>query len=118
MAGTNQSGRFAAWALILSLVGVGFWCLLLPNLVRARNNHNRNPCPPSLRAITAARPQCAQENILAVGATVGELEIAPYLRNGRMPACPQGGKYSINPIGVDLTCSIPEHKLLKTSSPP
>ena len=118
MAGTNQSGRFAARVRILSLVGIGVWCLVLPNLVRARSNHNRNPCPLSLRAITAAKAQCAQENNLAVGATVGELEIAPYLKNGRMPACPQGEKYSINPIGVDPTRSIPEHRFLKTSSSP
>jgi len=37
--------------------------------------------------------------------------LAPYLKDGVMPVCPDGGTYSINAAGEPPTCSVPGHVL-------
>jgi hypothetical protein len=42
-----------------------------------------------------------------------EDDLKPYIRlvGGQLPKCPQGGTYTIGPVGEPPTCSIPGHKL-------
>ena len=68
-------------------------------------------CINNLKLIDAAKEQCALEKNLKDGQAVSETEISKYLPGGMMPKCPDGGKYSINPIGKPPTCSHPGHAL-------
>jgi hypothetical protein len=68
-------------------------------------------CINNLRTIDAAKEQCALEKNLKDGQVVSATDISKYLPGGMMPKCPDGGQYTINPIGKDPTCSHPGHAL-------
>jgi hypothetical protein len=82
------------------------------NLVRARTDVARNPCINILRCIDGATATWALDN----GKTTNDMpsweDIRPYLsRDGRIPSCPQGGKYTLGRKGTPPTCSYPGHRL-------
>ena len=70
-----------------------------------------NACANNLRIIDAAKAQWALENKKPAGAPVSAQDIQPYLRNNALPACPQGGAYTLNALGTPPTCSIAGHVL-------
>jgi len=70
-------------------------------------------CINNLRQIEGAKQQFALENQKPAGALVSTEDLAPYLPNKAMPACPAGGIYSLNPIGLNPTCNIAGHALPK-----
>jgi regulator of replication initiation timing len=70
-----------------------------------------NACISNLRQIDAAKQQWAVENNKSDDAIPTALELLPYLRDAIFPACPAGGTYTINAVGVPPTCSIPGHVL-------
>jgi len=51
------------------------------------------------------------ENKKGTGDAVSAQDIQPYLKNNALPACPQGGIYTINAVGALPTCSLPGHVL-------
>lgn len=65
-------------------------------------------CANALLLIEAAKAQWALENNKLPGASVTMADLAPYM-NGAI-ACPGGGTYQLNPIGVRATCSIVAHQ--------
>lgn len=69
----------------------------------------RDSCINNLRQIDAAKQQWAVEHNKQVNSVPTPEEIAPYLKNGVMPACPAGGVYTINAVGQPPACSIPGH---------
>ncbi len=68
-------------------------------------------CTNNLRMIDAAKEQCALERGLKDGAAVNEMMISKYLLKGKIPVCPAGGTYTLNPVGKNPTCSIPGHAM-------
>src|SRR6266566_2846774 len=70
-----------------------------------------NACINNLRSIAGAKDQWALENKKGTGDAVSAQDIQPYLKNNALPACPQGGIYTINAVGAQPTCSIPGHVL-------
>ena len=68
-----------------------------------------NPCTNNLRIIEGAKDQWALENKKTTGAAMSAEDLQPYLRNGVLPSCPQGGVYTLNAAGAMATCSIPGH---------
>ncbi len=68
-----------------------------------------NSCINNLRNIEGAKDQWALENKKGTGDVVRAQDLQPYLRNTTIPACPQGGVYTLNVIGAPPTCSIPGH---------
>jgi len=74
-------------------------------------NAAANPCINSLRSIEGAKDQWALENKKTTGSAVSAEDLQPYLRNGVLPSCPQGGVYTLNAVGAMATCSIPGHAL-------
>jgi len=68
-------------------------------------------CIRNLRMLGDAKEQCALEKNLKDGDTVEPSALTQYLLRGKMPVCPEGGTYTLNPIGKTPTCSIPAHKL-------
>ena len=74
-------------------------------------NVSANACVNNLRTIAGAKDQWALENKKGTGDAVSAQDIQPYLRNNAIPACPQGGAYTLNTVGALPTCSIPGHVL-------
>jgi hypothetical protein len=79
---------------------------------RVRIRSEMNACINNLRQLDGAKEQWALENRKAIGdlPTWEEL-IGPtgYIR--KMPACPQGGQYTLNGVGQEPTCTLPGHQL-------
>ena len=72
-------------------------------------NASANSCINNLRIIEGAKDQWALENKKGTGNTVTAQDLQPYLKNNALPACPQGGVYTLNTVGAPPTCSIPGH---------
>lgn len=71
-----------------------------------------NACINNLRQLDGAKEQWALENRKTVGALPTEADLIgekAFIR--QKPVCPQGGVYTLGPIGAKPTCSIPGHQL-------
>ena len=79
--------------------------------VNAQANAAANACLNNLRIIEGAKDQWALENKKGVGDAMSAQDILPYLKNNALPACPQGGVYTLNALGAVPTCSMPGHVL-------
>jgi hypothetical protein len=79
--------------------------LVTPQLVA-----NQQACVNNLRQIDGAKQQWALENRKTETAVPLANDLAPYLKDG-IPACPQGGGYILNAVGLVPTCTIPGHML-------
>jgi hypothetical protein len=70
-------------------------------------------CMNNLRQIDGAKQQFALEAQKQPGALVSTQDLAPYFPNKAIPACPAGGVYTLNPIGLNPICNIAGHVLPK-----
>jgi hypothetical protein len=66
-----------------------------------------------VRVIEAAKTQWAAVYNRPVNTPVSVTDLAPYLPNNTLPACPAGGAYNLNAVGVVTACSLPAHALVK-----
>jgi hypothetical protein len=64
---------------------------------------NANACINNLRQIETAKNQWALENRKTTGTPVTAADIAPYIKNGKIPPCPDGGVYTLNNVGDNPT---------------
>lgn len=100
---------------IVGFVGIAMIGLLaaiaIPNFVKARQTAQMNMCINNLRMIDGAKQQWALEHKKESTDTPTQDEIVGLLRNHPFPVCPVGGIYSINAVGEDPTCSIPNQSL-------
>lgn len=72
-----------------------------------------NNCINNLRQIDGAKQQWALEHSKPANTLVSEVNITAYLPGNTLPVCPAGGTYTLNPVGVAPTCSVPGHQLPK-----
>ena len=79
----------------------------------ATSRENRDACINNLRLIDGAIIQWALENGKPNGTTPKASDLLPYLPNGKLPACPDGGRYTLHAVGSTRqeTCSVPGHEL-------
>ena len=70
-----------------------------------------NACFNNQRILEGAKDQWALENKKGTGDTPSVQDLLPYLKNNALPACPQGGVYTLNAVGAPPACSIPGHVL-------
>ena len=71
------------------------------------------PCINNLRQLNSAKEQWALAENKPRGHEISSDEESGlwiYIKHGE-PSCPQGGTYTIGPIGQPPTCSIPGHEL-------
>ncbi len=68
-------------------------------------------CINNLRMIHAIKQQWAQQHQKASGSLLTAADIAPQFPNKAVPACPSGGVYTLNPVGIPPVCNIPGHSL-------
>jgi hypothetical protein len=83
----------------------------IPNYVRARATTRNYSCINNLRMFDAAKEQWALVENKPIGAEVVEKEVLQYIKGATLPVCPQGGRYTLGPIGQLPTCSFPGHQL-------
>ena len=77
--------------------------------MKARSTSQRNACIENIRQMEGAKEQWAMQNQKFQGDTVVTSEVTAYLKDGKMPACPGGGTYTLNVIGTDAACSLTAH---------
>ena len=83
-----------------------------PNFVRARTDIAGNACIHNLRGLDAAIQQWSFDNGKATNDLLTWDDIRPYLsKDGTIPSCPQGGKYTLGRKGKPPACSYPGHRL-------
>ena len=72
-------------------------------------------CINTLRKISAAKQQWALDNHKPANTLLRAVDLAPYLGlpPDTLPACPAGGVYTLNLVGIPPVCSIPGHALPK-----
>jgi hypothetical protein len=70
-------------------------------------------CINNLRLIDAAKQQWAAAKGKPNGALLTAADLAPYLPNNTLPACPASGVYTLNPVGIGALCNIPGHAVPK-----
>jgi hypothetical protein len=88
--------------------------IAIPNFVKARQTAQQNSCINNLRQIDAAKQQWALENEKKSTDAPSQSDIQKYIGrgpNGTWPVCPNGGHYTIGPVGEPPTCNIPGHTL-------
>ncbi len=95
-----------ATALFVAVVAV-----VLPLFIKARTTTASNPCINNLRQLDGATQQWALENHKGTNDVPTWEDIRPYLRDGVIPTCPQGGTYTLGTLEKSPKCSYPEHSL-------
>ena len=99
----------------MSAVAVGVALIVVAvarNFPRARTDISRTPCIIILRWIDEATQKWGLENGKTTDDTATWDNIRPYLsRDGKIPSCPQGGKYTLGRKGTPPTCSYEGHRL-------
>jgi len=83
----------------------------IPNYVGGGHPGIKGSCINNLRQIDGAKQQWALENQRSTNDIPTEADVAKYLMHGEFPKCPSGGKYTINAVSTDPTCSVAGHVL-------
>ena len=109
--GVSSAGaRETVGSLMMAPVGM-MAAIAIPSFMKARTTSQQNACVNNLRMLEAAKEQWALENKKENGSVIHEADIIKYLGLGKMPVCPQGGRYILNPVGSNARCSCPGHQL-------
>lgn len=97
--------------IVLGILGL-IVALAIPNFLKARTNSRIQLCIETLSQIESAKQIWGVEHGKNEGDVPAEAElIGPALYIKRMPICPAGGTYTLQPIGTVATCNIPGHVL-------
>lgn len=104
--GTLQGTGLALAGTILGYAGIALFIAFIPVFLKSRDAAQRSCCMDNLMLIDHAKEEIAAARSLTNGAIITEQDIAPYCKNGKLPVCPKGGHYTLNPIGKSPACSI------------
>jgi prepilin-type N-terminal cleavage/methylation domain-containing protein len=95
--------------IVVAIIGL-LAAIAIPNFVKARATSQANSCINNLRQIDAAAQQFALEKGKKTGDSITyPSDLTPYIKlnaNNAIPACPAGGNYSDNTVGIVPTCSL------------
>jgi hypothetical protein len=101
----------ASVIVVLAVVGLG---AVIRWFVWARTTSSYSACINNLRQIDAATQQWALEHRATSNSVVTWSDIRPYLGRGpspELPACPEGGKYTLGRVADAPRCTIMRHNL-------
>ena len=87
-------------AIIGLLAGVA-----VPNFMKATNTAKRRACLMNIDQIDNAKQLWATEYKKSDEDTPSEEDVKAYLKGTKMPTCPGGGTYTINPVKTPAACS-------------
>lgn len=96
------------WAIALIVVFVvGFLAAIaIPSFMKTRQQARLHTCLNNLRLLDMAKEQAAMDKALDTGAIVSGEALSEYLKGGIGGIqCPDGGVYTLNPIGDEPVCS-------------
>jgi general secretion pathway protein G len=101
--------------IVIAIVGL-LACIAIPNIMQARAAARRDVCISNLKLIQAAKDQAALELGLPETAVPNAQQLAPYLKGlslvRGLPKEPQGGAYTVGPVGEDPKCNVGgDHRL-------
>jgi hypothetical protein len=95
--------------------------ILISFTVGCGSDAGRKTCATNMRMINSAKEMFSVDMKKKIGDPVSEGDIKAYMapkdldKGIFLPVCPQGGSYTINPIGVLPECSI--HGILRYEDP-
>src|SRR5436190_11524668 len=100
--------------IVVAAVVIALASLLLIRFQQARRIKAYNPCLSNLRALDSALSVWKTENPSRQKQLPGLGVLAPYLPNGVVPVCPNGGKYTLDSVSAEPRCSIggPNHTIV------
>jgi hypothetical protein len=78
----------------------------VPNYLNRHRIIQRNVCRAQLQAIADAEARWANETQARRGDVAPADALLRHLKHGRMPSCPAGGTYTVNPAGTPPACSL------------
>jgi len=108
---SSSGGRELVGSMMMAPIGM-LSAIAIPSFMKARTTSQKNTCINNLRQLDSAKEQWAMASGSTDGTEPVEAEVLQYIKGGVMPTCPQGGTYTLNAIGVEPTCSHPDHSLL------
>jgi hypothetical protein len=82
----------------------------------AVRNARRQICTNQLKFIEMAKQQWALEKQKPEEAVPTAADLADFLQGGKLPACPDGGSYTLGPLNQKPRCSRPGHELPTNSN--
>lgn len=110
-----------AIAAVLAFFGVAIIGMLaaiaIPAFVKARDNAHVSVCRSHMYQIDSAKEEAALDKKMTEGDIVSDEVVSQYMPGGMSArVCPKGGRYTINPIGQEPSCSI--HGSMSQSATP
>jgi len=108
---TRRRGGFTLIEIIIVTLIIGvLLAIALPVFGKARETVRARSCIRNLRQMEDAKEQYAMEARIQEGDPVTFDNLVPsYLR--KIPDCPSGGAYNLQPAGEEPTCTISGHEL-------
>jgi prepilin-type N-terminal cleavage/methylation domain-containing protein len=92
--------------IVVVIIGI-LLAIAVPNFVRVRESSRSKSCVANLKSINGAMEQWAMDNKKTSGSPVTSTDlfgVDKYVK--ATPACPGGGAYALEAVGVDPTCSV------------
>jgi hypothetical protein len=80
--------------------------IAIPSFIKARETAQQNACINNLRQLDSAKEQWALAENKMTGDQPVTNEVLQYVKGAEMPTCPEGGEYTLHPIGRDPECSV------------
>jgi prepilin-type N-terminal cleavage/methylation domain-containing protein len=103
MRARNRAFTLVEIMIVILIIGV-LLSIAIPSFVTSRARARQRTCVSSLKQLNSAKEQFALEHNLSDGGLVTSGDITPtYIRE--YPYCPEGGVYTLNPIGTNPECT-------------
>ena len=93
---------------IMIVVGISglLASIAVPSYVQYRAVARKNICKANLRQLESSKERWATDNNKNTGDNCQISDLAGYIRGDVLPAEPQGGTYTVNPVGTIATCDV------------
>jgi prepilin-type N-terminal cleavage/methylation domain-containing protein len=90
--------------IVVAIIGI-LAAMAIAAMAIARQRSQETACVVNQCRIDDAKEMLALDQKKKVGDVVSWDDVTPYLKGATIPACPAGGVYVLNPIGVDCYCT-------------